>query len=305
MAGNRVLILYYHRINISKIDYNLLCVSPIKFRQQMLYLKHQYQVVRFEDDWESLDSDAVVITFDDGYRDNLEYALPILEELEIPATIFISTGTINQNKEFWWDELEQILIAGENVPPLLVLRDDEFDCQWNTSTFEYRKNCYKGIHYIMKNLVGADKREELLRKLWEWKGEKRTVREKNMTLSRNDCKKLAESKMISIGGHTVSHPALASLNIKEQEMEIQLSVEKLSQITNRRITLFSYPFGAPGTDFDDETIEICRRNGIKKAASTEGRLWKPSMSRYCIPRRGVLDWGTGEFERKIMEYWKE
>ena len=305
MARNRVLTLYYHRINILKIDYNLLCVSPIKFRQQMLYLKKHYQIVRFEDDWNDLDTDAVAITFDDGYLDNLKYAVPILEEMEIPATIFISTGTIDQDKEFWWDELEQILIDGENVPPSLLLKDEEFNCQWNTSTYEYRKNCYKGMHYIMKNLVSADRREELLKKLWEWKGEKRALREQNITVSSDDCKKLAESKVISLGGHTVSHPSLASLGRKEQEMEIQLSVERLSQITNRRITLFSYPFGAPGTDFDDETIEICCRNGIKKAASTESVLWKPFMSRYRIPRKGVLDWGVEEFERKIMEYWKE
>ena len=65
MKQNRVLVLYYHRVNILENDYNLLCVSPIKFRQQMLYLKHNYQIVRFEDDWSLLDSDAVVITFDD------------------------------------------------------------------------------------------------------------------------------------------------------------------------------------------------------------------------------------------------
>ena len=109
MRKNRVLTLYYHRVNNLKTDYNLLCVSPIKFRQQMLYLKRNYQIVRFEENWNLLDSDAVAITFDDGYIDNLEYALPILEELEVPATIFISTGTMNQNKELWWDELEQLI----------------------------------------------------------------------------------------------------------------------------------------------------------------------------------------------------
>ena len=110
MKQNKVLTLYYHRINILESDYNLLGVSPIKFRQQMLYLKQNYQIVRFEEDWSLLDQDAVSITFDDGYRDNLEYALPILEELEIPATIFISTGTIKQERELWWDELENLLL---------------------------------------------------------------------------------------------------------------------------------------------------------------------------------------------------
>lgn len=56
--GARVLTLYYHRVQIVEKDYNLLCVSPIRFKQQMLYLKNYYPIVRFEDDWTELDTDA-------------------------------------------------------------------------------------------------------------------------------------------------------------------------------------------------------------------------------------------------------
>ena len=135
MKKNRVLTLYYHRTNIPQLDYNLLCVSPIKFRQQMLYLKRNYQIVCFEDDWDDLDLDAVSITFDDGYLDNLKYAVPVLEELEVPATIFVSTGMLEQKKEFWWDELEQLLFVGEDIPREFQLEDNEFQCHWNTSTY--------------------------------------------------------------------------------------------------------------------------------------------------------------------------
>lgn len=305
VKNNRVLTLYYHRVNISEIDYNLLCVSPIKFRQQMLYLKHNYQIVRFEDDWNTLDSDAVAITFDDGYLDNLKYALPILEEVEVPATIFISTGTMNQTKELWWDELEQLLIIGDDFPPLFQLKDEEFQCQWNTSTYEYRKNCYLGIHYLMKNFISSDKREDWLMQLWKWRGLIRTVRESNLTVSVEDCRKLAKSKMISIGAHTISHSSLANLDRKNQEMEIKTSIDSLSQILKQKITLFSYPFGVPKVDFNEDTVEICCNNGIIKAASTENALWNSSVSPYYIPRKIVRDWNLGEFDRKIKDYWNE
>lgn len=303
MGKNRVLTLYYHRVNVSEIDYNLLCVSPIRFRQQMLYLKDHYQIVRFEDDWNALDTDAVAVTFDDGYLDNLTYAVPILEELGVPATMFVSTGGLDQRKEFWWDELEQILIVGEGFPSSLQLADDEFHCKWNTSTYEYRKNCYLGLHYLMKNYICADKREEWLAQLWNWRGKERKIREKNMPLSPDDCRKMAEARMISIGAHTVSHPSLANLDIKEQEREINTSVEELSRILNQEITLFSYPFGGPGFDFNDDTIEICRKCGIQKAASTGIALWDPATSPYNIPRRIVRDWCISEFDKKIREYW--
>lgn len=305
MRKNKILTLYYHRVNVSEPDYNLLCVSPTKFRQQMLYLKHNYQIVRFEDDWTQADSDAVVITFDDGYLDNLKYAVPILEELEIPATIFVSTGTIDQTRELWWDELEQILFSGDGFKNSFQLKDSEFQCQWDTSTFEYRKNCYMGLHYLMKNMINPEKREEWLKQLWMWRGQNRNVRESNLTVSSEDCKKLAESKVISIGAHTVSHPSLAALSLKEQEEEIRISIECLSQVLGKKITLFSYPFGVPEVDFNDDTVDICKKYGILKAASTEVALWNTAVNPYKIPRKVVRDWGIYEFEKKINDYWTE
>lgn len=303
--GARVLTLYYHRVQILEKDNNLLCVSPIRFRQQMLYLKHNYPIVRFEDDWTELDTDAVAITFDDGYFDNLQYALPVLEELEIPATIFVSTGTMDQMSELWWDELERLVLVGDNIPPVFQLTDEEFGCVWDTSMWEYKKNCYGGLHYLMKNFINPDKREKWLRQLWNWREMERTVRAENRTISVEDCRKLAGSKMISIGAHTISHPSLASLEAELQELEIKESIERLSEVLGSQITLFSYPFGSPEVDFNDTTIEICRKYGIQKAASTEYKLWNPTVDPYRIPRKVVRDWTLNEFEQKIREYWIE
>lgn len=302
---NKVLTLYYHRVNSLENDYNMLCVSPTRFRQQMLYLKNKYPIVRFEDDWNALDSDAVVITFDDGYLDNLEYALPILEELQIPATIFISTGTLEQDKELWWDELERLVLVGNDIPDMFQLEDKDFDCCWDTSTWEYRRNCYGSIHYLIKNYSNLEKREQWLRQLWDWRGLKREPRKNNLTVSVNDCKKLEKSKVISVGAHTISHSSLAVLSKEEQETEIKTSIDTLSAVLGKKIEIFSYPFGGIGVDFNDETIEICRRNGIVKAASTENALWQASSNQYKIPRKVVRDWGLSEFEAKITEYWEK
>lgn len=305
MGDSRVLTLFYHRINNLENDFHRLCVSPENFRHQIQYLKNNYYIVRFEDDWTMTDSDAVVITFDDGYLDNLEYAVPILEEFEVPATIFISTGTMDQSKELWWDELEYLLFRGDNIPSNFQLIDTEFEYRWNTDTLDYRKNCYKSLHYLMKYFVGLDKRENWLKQLWEWRGLKRSPRRENLTLSQEQCKKLGESKMISVGAHTVSHPALAALSKREQEIEIKTSIDILSDVLKKRITLFSFPFGGYGTDFNEESIEICKQYGILKAASTDSALWDSFVSSYRIPRKVVRNWNMLEFDEKIKEYWKE
>ena len=114
-----------------------------------------------------------------------------------------------------------------------------------------------------------------------------------------------DSGVVSIGAHTVSHPSLANLNRRDQEIEINSSIKRLEQIIQKKITLFSYPFGVPKTDFNEDTIEICRKCGIVKAASTEFALWNASSDPYRIPRKIVRDWGVREFERKIQDYWED
>lgn len=303
MSKYKTLVLYYHRVEQLENDYNLLSVSPIKFRQQMLCLKKKYLISRFEEEWSELDHNSVVVTFDDGYLDNFTYALPILEELEIPATIFISTGTLQTGTKMWWDELEDILLCGENFPDCFQLKDEIFGCLWKTNTKELRINCYQALHYMIKNLITPKKREDWFEQLRKWRNP--YVNGGRSMLLSVECQKLAESKYISLGAHTVSHPSLASLEAEEQEYEIRQSILELEALCEKKISLFSYPFGCWQKDFNEMTIGICKSLGIKKAASTIPGLWKKGMDNYRIPRNVVRDWNVGEFSSYIDTLWRE
>src|ERR1700674_4950010 len=85
-----VVVLLYHRVTTIPSDPEMLAVSPDNFRAQTRYLKENFPIVRFEEDWTKARKPAVAITFDDGYADNVLEALPILEEVEVPATFFVS-----------------------------------------------------------------------------------------------------------------------------------------------------------------------------------------------------------------------
>ena len=297
----KIAVLYYHRVYVKQNDTNPLCAEPKKFEQQMKYLKKNYNILRFEEDWSKSDRDGIVITFDDGYLDNLTYALPILDELQIPATVFVSTGILSGSRELWWDELETVLLTDGNYPKRFSLEDEVYSCEWRTDTYEYRLNCYKGLHYLMKNYISPSKREIWFEQLWKWRGLVRYVNVENNTLTDTTCLELAKSKYITIGAHTISHPSLAKLTYEEQQAEIMSSVVYLENLLQRKIDILSYPFGVEGVDFDENTIIACKKAGIRKAASTKAELWQKQSDEYKIPRNGTKNCGLFEFKAKMVE----
>ena len=133
-----IIILLYHRVTDLPADPEMLAVSPENFRRHMEFLKQQFRIVRFEEDWSNLQEPAVAITFDDSYADNVLEALPILEEVGVPATFFVSTGRIGTDKEFWWHQLEGILLRDGEFSPRFELHDSSYGQVWSTETFEQR-----------------------------------------------------------------------------------------------------------------------------------------------------------------------
>lgn len=102
-------IFLYHRIAGTREDPHLLCVNPENFRTQIKFLKENFKIiplVKLVQDIQSgrVHKNSVVITFDDGYADNLYNALPILDEFKAPATVFLTAGYIGQGKSFHWDQ---------------------------------------------------------------------------------------------------------------------------------------------------------------------------------------------------------
>lgn len=298
----KILTLLYHRVIDLKDDKHLLAVTPEHFYEQMCYLKENYPIVRFEEDWLGVRDNAVCITFDDGYMDNFTNALPILQKLHIPATIFVSTGNINTTEEFWWDELERILLdRNKEYENVFTLEDELFSCQWPTKTFSDREELYDTLHWLMYDKITVGKRKAWMRQLREWSGVSTIGRKKNQAMQ---IKEIGEIfPLLTVGAHTVNHPSLRSLSEQEQRYEISQSVKDLEAILKCRITVFSYPFGGM-RDFDQTTMELCRKENIYKAAANFPGLWTPGCDNYQIPRNIIRNWDINEYRQKIEEFWR-
>lgn len=120
------LILLYHRICHLENDPWGIGVSPEHFGEQLEVLRRHHRVIPLAELLRSLDSGgvprgAVVLTFDDGYSDNLHNAKPLLERFDAPATLFVTSGVVGAGREFWWDELERLLLGPPSLPSPLEI----------------------------------------------------------------------------------------------------------------------------------------------------------------------------------------
>src|SRR5262249_6857794 len=145
----RAVILVYHRVAELPTDPQLLSVTPTHFAEHLEVLrKFAYPlglaalVQRLKD--KSILKQAVVITFDDGYADNLYAAKPLLEQYDIPATVFVATNYIGKEREFWWDELDRLLLQPGRLPKELELKINGSCARYKLGeAADYRKQKYE------------------------------------------------------------------------------------------------------------------------------------------------------------------
>lgn len=225
-------VLLYHRVASIEDDYWSIAVDPQYFEEQIKWISDNYPICRFGDDFKKIKEPTFVITFDDGYQDNLKVALPILEKYNVPATFFISTGTIGSN--FWWDRL------------YLGMKEDGA-----SEMSEY--------HSRLRRMNAKDRETFLM---------EYPTDDENRAMDVEQLQKLAEHPLVDIGAHTVFHSSLSNLPKDEQEWEIKESVYKLKKVTGHKIDLFSYPLG----DYNATTIDILKNVGIRKSATVSGGL---------------------------------
>lgn len=297
ISDSFVNVLFYHRVINLPTDPQQLAVSVENFEEQVRYIKENYNVVRFEDDWTCLKDKSIVLTFDDGYADNYWNALPILEKYEVPATIFVSSGNLGTANEMWWDALESLLLLPSQLPEKIVVGTEKlaFDSEDN------RYKSYLCAHRIMK-AMSSENREKEIRRLARIIKPNDFPRAYFRLVDQEELRKLAESKYITIGAHTVTHSSLACESEEKQRWEIRESKKRLEDIIGKEITVFSYPFGTKA-DYTDDTCEILKEEKIKKAGIVKQGLWRDGIDEYQIPRNIVRNWNANELARQINRTW--
>jgi peptidoglycan/xylan/chitin deacetylase (PgdA/CDA1 family) len=277
----KVCVLLYHRVCDLPLDIWGLAISPEVFERHIRFYKENYNILRFDEDWSNVQEPSLVLTFDDGYADNLHYALPILEKYQVPATIFVSSGNIGTDKEFWWDELERIIFYNNKNEYYFGPNGEYFPL---TTNREKETACQR-IRLFLKNLL-PEERDEFLKGMMGELDADRLPRPINRSVNEKELRKLASSPYITIGGHTVTHNMLSAESKEQQEWEIITSKARIEDIIDNEITVFSYPFGGCD-DINGHSIESVKKAGYKKAATTSVGLVGKGIELYTIPRNSM------------------
>jgi len=320
----RAAILAYHRVAELPSDPQLLAVTPEKFERHLQIIRQHFTILSLDQLCKGLEGGeiparAVAVTFDDGYADNLYSAKPLLERYEVPATIFVTTGYIGKEREFWWDELQGLLLHPGTLPRELRLRIRgkifEWDlgeaAQYPEETWEKhrhwnllqksipgcRQHTYKRLHRLLRPLAGSE-RDQILAELWDWRGEQPNGRQTNRILSKDELTRLAAGGLVSIGSHTVNHPLLSSVVRAEGIKEILESKATLEQILEHPVTGFSYPFGS-WTTYTKQTVDIIRDSGYEWACAAFPGAVAKKTNRWQLPRFLVRNWDGEEFRERL------
>lgn len=272
------LILLYHRVAESVHDTHSLCVTPRHFAEHMDVLRRCARPLPLAELSEALHegrplpSRSVVVTFDDGYADNLFNAKPLLERYEIPATVFMTTGYLENSCEFWWDELEQLSLPD---------------------------NLYHSLHQRLRPLPEKERRKAL-DELWRGRKTQPALRETHRPLSCDELRQLAEGGLIEIGSHGVMHPVLSGFPPAIQLEEIRQSKNRLEEILGYPVESFAYPYGTR-SDYTGDTVKMIQESGYRSACSNYSGLVRQGVDPYELPRIPVRDWDGKTFSRFLKE----
>lgn len=259
-------ILAYHRVScLNTVNALLrdLCVDPSSFDKQMMYLKKNYNVIGLEQALEYANSasnkldNSIIITLDDAYADNYEYAYPILKKHGLAATVFVPTSFIGNKRVFWWDMLVDMLECTqiETVNFSFLGRDYKFKLN------NEKQRAFYVIAHLFKR--SATEEQETLKGILRGALALDGKVVLPSCLSWEQIREMSKHN-ITFGSHTHSHISLTSVLNGQLQEELIKSKEILELNIKQKVTAFAYPFGEQD-DLNKKSIDLVTQAGYRCA----------------------------------------
>ena len=230
----------------------------------------------------------VCFTFDDGYRDNLQYAYPLFKRRSLPLTFYVPTDYPDGRGELWWLALEDIIRRANEIE---LCRNGEL---WRlpTATLAEKERAFDEIYWWLRGLDEATQRS-VIRVLADRYDVDMEAMTRDLIMTWDEIRSLAADPLVTIGAHTRGHYAIAKLSPEEARKEMEASADRIEDELGVRPSHFSFPYGdvssARARDF-----AIARELGFTTAVTTRKGVLFPAHRRYptALPRVSL----NGEYQ---------
>ncbi len=286
-SGPKVVILMYHSV-MDHPERELSTLGGIVhsteiFREQMRMLAREYHpvtmndVVCFVKGERELPSQAVVVTFDDGYADNYEVAMPILNEVGVPAIFYVTVDSVDRGSPPWPAGLRHSFSTTRKSEWV-----DSSGKKWAVSEDAERNHAFLHSCDECAKLSG-DCQKQYLRLIETQLEVKPLNSSKNLMMNWDQTRGLLANGHL-VGSHTMTHPNVAFVTDNEAKIELSQSKQRLEEVLGFPIVHFSYPCPALTPHWKQSTAELTRQIGYQTAVTTDGGAVRLHDDPLCLRR---------------------
>jgi len=281
LFAGRVVILMFHEIQVEPRSELMTGTSIPLLEYALDWLRqNQYQIITLDKYLqdrvlETTDSSRyAILTFDDGYRDNVTVGLPILERQNAPFVMYVPTGSPQRTLNSWWLGLRELVRRNDQIS--IEGMNRHFTCGDFRQKLAALVSVTKWIHADYSRIAILD---VALKKA----GISVTALNNAYFLDEAELQALSRHPLASLGGHTTSHAALATLTAASARAEMADNREYLQDLTQAPVRHFAYPYGGDGA-YSRREQSLAEELGFSTAVTgTKGHL-DPRQNPYSLPR---------------------
>jgi len=286
--GQKLSILLFHRILPERDPLQPEILTAAEFRRILCWARRCFRILPLAEavdrlERRTLPSRALALTFDDGYADNHDVALPLLRECGTPATFFIASGFLDGGR-MWNDTVLEAVRRhpGNRLQSGLPGVED-----LPTSTMEQKRAAASQLIQALKYFPMHERQERA-----EALAADKAL--PGLMMARTQVRKLAMAGM-EIGAHTMNHPILARLETEAARDEIGSGKADLEALLTQPVSLFAFPNGKPGEDYTTRDVDLVREHGFRAAVSTAWGTAQPGGDLLQLPRFTPWDHSPARF----------
>ncbi len=224
-------------------------------------------------------------TLDDGYRDNRDFALPVMREFDAPLTVYVASDFAEGSGRLWWVALEKVIAGATAIEAPIGGTITRFD----TSTPTAKQTAFDRLHDWLRALPGEHDLQREISALCAWHGVDETTIAGDLCMSWEELKAFADDPLVTIGAHTITHCNLARQSEATAAFEIDTSRARIEAALQKPVLHFAYPYGdriAAGR----REFALTRASGFKTAVTTRpGMIFPESAAHLTALQRVSLN----------------